>query len=430
MTANSTVESRAGAAARGPYVAALVAVSTLGVLLSAFDSVARNVALPLVIKDLGINVGEAGLVFSGGFVASFAANIALGSLIDRVGRKRAFIITLVATGITSGATAFVSSLWEYALVGFFAGVCLSVQTSAQILTAEEVPARWRGMSMGIVTAGFSGGVIIIGVVGSIVLPAGHWRLLFLLSFLPIGLAILAAFLIKEPMRAREALAVKAGDKAAQRTYAIDESAATRAEWRQIFAPDLRRQTIVASVFGILVNFSTGFVLALGSEYVVTYDHVSVGAASLAIVIDGAASVVGALVVGALSDRWASRDLLVVWSALGGLSLILLAFRGGITWVFLVLALFGFFGQGALGCWWRYLADSFPTRTRGTGSGVVVGIFFLGNAFAPAAFGGIMNTGNEAPAAVAAGAIAIVGAFVLLLLGARISARRQLEDIRT
>lgn len=417
------------------YIATLVTLATLGVLLSAFDSIARNVALPLILKSLHMNIAQGGLVFSGGFLASFFANLAIGPIIDRIGRKRAFLLTLLATAIFSGLTAFVTTVWEYAVVGFLAGTCLAVQEPAQVLVSEEVPAKNRGTLMGIVSAGFAGGSIVVSLVGAAVLPSGNWRLLFLLAFAPALLVLLGSFLLREPPRSLEAMRVKrerervAQGQLVETTFAINEQKAIRHEWRQIFEPDLRRQTIVTSVFGLLVNISTGFVLALGVVYVTAFDHIGIGPASLSIAIEGVATVFGTLLVGFLADRIASRNLLIIWSILGSLAVALLAIHGGTGWVFLVMALFGFFGQGALGTWWRYLADSFPTRARGSGSAFVIGVFFFGLAFAPAMFGAVMNTGNFPAAALLAAIIALVGSLVLLL-GKVIPPRKELEDIIT
>ncbi|MBX5468102.1 MAG: MFS transporter [Firmicutes bacterium] len=415
------------------YVTTLVTLATLGVLLSAFDSVARNVALPLILQSLHMNIAEGGLVFSGGFLASFLSNLLVGPVIDRFGRKRAFLLTLLATALFSGITAFVTTVWEYAVVGFLAGTCLAVQEPAQVLVSEEAPARWRGTLMGIVGAGFAMGSIVVSLVGAAILPSGNWRMLFLLAFAPVLLVLLGAAFLREPPRSAEALRVKrerqriASGQTVATTFAIDEVKAVQPEWVQIFAPDLRRQTLVTAIFGLLVNFSTGFVLALGVSYLTAFDHIGIGVASLAIAVEGLATLVGTILVGWLADRIAARHILVVWSMVGGIAVGLLAIRGGPSWVFFAMALFGFFGQGALGCWFRYLADSFPTRARGSGTGFVVGVFFFGLAFAPAIFGAVMNTGNFPGAALLAGGIAIAGALVLLA-GKVIPPRKELEEI--
>jgi len=180
---------------------------------------------------------------------------------------------------------------------------------------------------------------------------------------------------------------------------------------------------------LLVNFSVGFVLVLGVEYFVLFDHIGIAAASLALTVEGIFTLVGEIVVGYLADRFASRNIIIIWNIIGAIALALLAVRGGAGWIFFVMALFGFFGQGYQGTWWRYLNDSFPTRARGTGSAFVTAVYFLGLVFAPTMFGSIMNAGQLTAAPLLSAAIVLVGSLILLA-ARRIPPRRELEELAT
>ncbi|MCY0879764.1 MAG: MFS transporter [Firmicutes bacterium] len=418
---------------RSSYVTIVVTFATLGVMLSAFDSVARNDALPLILKSLHISVATGGLIFSGGFLATFLSYLVVGPLMDRIGRKRTFLLALAATAVFSGATAFVTNTVQYAIIGFLAGVCLSVEGVAAVIASEEVPTERRGVLLGIIQAGFAVGTIVVGAVGAVILATGNWRLLFLLAFAPIVIVILASGLFREPPRSTEALAVKrqrqkiAQGQIIHTTFAIDEKKAVQSEWKQIFDRDLRRQTIVTSIFGLLVNFSTGFVLALGVTFITSYDKLSIAQASFSLTVEGAATLVGTIIIGYLADWIPSRNLLIIWSIVGGIAVALFAVKGHLGWILFVMALFGFFGQGVLGCWNRYLNESFPTRVRGTGSSFVNGIFFVGLAFAPAIYGAIMATGYYPGAAFLAGGAPVVGALVFLLAKV-IPPKKELEEL--
>ncbi|MBX5468084.1 MAG: MFS transporter [Firmicutes bacterium] len=417
------------------YLTVLMIVVTLGVLVSAFDSVARNDALPLILKYLHMNVAAGGMVLSAGFIATTLGNLFVGPIMDRWGRKRVFVYSMIAIALTSGFTAFIQNVVEYILVGFFSGIVLTVIEIGNVLVAEEAPKESRGLLSGIVTAGFPMGTIVIGLVGAVVLPSGNWRLLFLLSFTSIILAVVAHFALREPPRSAEALRVKResarirhGEHVAT-TFGIDEDKAVRREWAQIFAPDLRRQTIVASLFGILVNFSVGFVLVVGVEYFVIFDHLGIAAASLALTVEGIFTLVGEIVAGWLADRWASRNLLIVWNIIGAVVVALFAVRGGPAWIYALMAAFGFFGQGYQGTWWRYLNDSFPTRARGTGSAFVTAVYFFGFIFAPTMYGQILNSGHLTVAPLLSAGIVLVGALILFA-GRKIPPRRELEELAT
>ncbi|MBX5466159.1 MAG: MFS transporter [Firmicutes bacterium] len=417
------------------YLTTLMVIVTLGVLISAFDSVARNDALPLILKYLHMNIAAGGMVLSAGFIATTLGNLFVGPIMDRLGRKRVFVFSLIAIAITSGFTAFIQNVIEYVLVGFFSGVVLTVIEIGNVLVAEEAPKQTRGLLSGIVTAGFPMGTIVIGLVGAVVLPSGNWRLLFLLSFSSILLAIIAQFALREPPRSAEALRIKHERARIQRgehiatTFGIDEDKAVRMEWSQIFAPDLRKQTIVTSLFGVLVNFAVGFVLVIGVEYFVLYDHLGIAAASLALTVEGVFTLVGEIVAGWLADRWPSRNLLIVWNLIGAVIVALFAVRGSAVWIYVLMAAFGFFGQGYQGTWWRYLNDSFPTRARGTGSAFVTAVYFFGFIFAPTMYGEILNSGHLIRAPLVSAAFVVVGSLILLA-GRVIPPRRELEELAT
>ncbi|MBX5468175.1 MAG: MFS transporter [Firmicutes bacterium] len=428
------VEAGGGSTTRSGYVAVLVIIATLGVLLCAFDSIARNVALPLVLKSVHMNIAQGSLVFSGAFVMTFLGDVFMGPLMDRVGRKWTFILALIAAAIFSGFTAFITAAWQYVVIGILAGLCLAVLQPAAILVSEEAPARWRGTLISLTYAGFAMGSIVVSLLGSVILPTGNWRVLFYLSFSPLLLVLVAWAVLREPPRSAEALRVKrARDRIARgelvRTeFTIDERKAIRGEWRQIFAPDLRRQTIVTAIVGFLLNFSPGLILVLGVAFVTAYDHLPIGVASFALAIEGFAVLVGTLVSGTLTDRFGPRNVVILFTVLGGIAVALMGIRGGEGWVLTTMAAYGFFGQGTLGSWTRYLADSFPTRARGSGVGFVNGVYFLGGGtLAPALFGAVMNAGNPAAAAWLAGGVTILGGLILFL-GRSIQPRRELEEI--
>jgi MFS family permease len=411
-----------------------VAVTAFGIatmVTVAFDSVARNLALPQILDSLGMSVTEGGAIFGAAFVVTFLANTAIGPVSDRLGRKRALQLALLAAGLFSGLTAFVTSPWQYAVIGALAGCCLVVQTPLLVIVGEVVGPRSRSLAMAVVIGSFSGGSLIVGVVAAVLLPSGHWRVLFLFAFAPLVLLVISQFAIREPRRAEEAVAVKHGRvvEPTQLTHKIDVDKARQGELKQLFAPDLRRQTLVTSSGGLLMNLSTGFVLALTATYFELYYHLPVWSVGLSVSIEATAALAGSVVVGLLGGRYPARNLLVGFSIAGAIAVGLMAVPGDIAWAWAMMACFGFFGQGALGAWSRYQVESFPTRVRGTASGFVNGFFFLGNAVAPAAFGALIDAGLFPVTALAAAVLAGGGALILLL-GRKQGVGRELEELIT
>lgn len=417
--------------ATGPVTAGRAAVVTvfgiLATMMSAFDSISRNLAMPFVIKEFHLSVGTVSNLVALGFLVTFAGNQVIGPLMDKIGRKRAYQLTLLAAGVTSGVTAFVTNAWQFGVVAALSGTCLVILSPAGVMVAEESPAKARGILMALVQGSFSAGSLVLGVVGQAVLPGGHWRMLFLIGFAPLVMVVVGQFVLREPLRSAEARRVKREGAARGLTFKVDVERARRSEWRQLFEPGMRRQTVVLCVGGFLINYSPIFILGLSATYFEMYDHIEIGTISLALMLEGIGSIVGAVLLGFIS-RWIRvRDLLVVFSLLGAVTLALFGIHAGATQVLVLMTAYGVLGQGFLGIWGRYIADSYPTRMRGTAMGFVMSFFFLSSVVAPVMFGQLIGGGHFATTAIAAGVFAFAGGIVLFF-GKPHAPRAELEEL--
>jgi MFS family permease len=420
----------AGSATTAVTATRATAVTVFGVLAvgtAAFDSIARNLALPDIIKAVHISVGTASDLFAVAFAVTFIGNQVIGPLMDRIGRKRAYQLTLLAAGATSGLTAFVTNAWGYGVIAALAGCCLVVETPALVIVGEDSPRQARSFLMAMVQGAFSGGSLIVGVVGDALLPGGHWRELFLIAFAPLVLVVIGQFMLKEPVRAAEARRVKREGRAERLTFAVDVERARRSEWRQLFEPEVRRQTIVLCVGGFLINYAPVFILALSATYFELYDHLGIGPISLSVTLEGAGCIAGSLLLGVLSRWFSSRDLLITFVLGGAVVLSLFSLQGGAGQILVLMALYGFLGQGALGVWARYIVESYPTRMRGTASGFVMGFFFLGNTVAPIMFGDLIDAKLYVLAAALSAVISFVGGIVMFA-GKRHAVGAELEEL--
>ncbi|HLH68980.1 MAG TPA: MFS transporter [Candidatus Dormibacteraeota bacterium] len=425
----ATTVDRGRPAASTRYSLLVLIIAFAGVALAGFDSIARSVSLPLIVRDLHTSVTFGSAVFGVSFLVTAVADQVLGFLAERWGRKHAFLVALIATALTSGVTGFANGVVFYAIAGSLAGVCLSTNGIAPLLVGEETSPGLRGLYLGILLSAFTVGSLVISLVGAVVLPTGNWRLLFYLAFAPVILAAIAALVLREPPRAREARLVKlASDPGTVRVeHPIDIRRARRSEWAQIFAEDLRRQTIVLLVVGFLININQSLVVVLGVTYFNGYDRLPIGLASLTVSVSSLAGLAGTIGLGRLSDYLSPRNLVVALTVVASLVIMTFAVRMQAAPIFALVAVLGLCASGSLAIWNRYVVESYPTRARGTGLMLVSGVFFLNGTFAPPLFGALIDRDLYPAAALIAGGIGIIGA--LILLGGRaIPPRRELEEI--
>ncbi|CAM3349075.1 Predicted arabinose efflux permease, MFS family [Paracoccus aminovorans] len=141
-----------------------------------------------------------------GFVARPVGGWFFGVLGDRIGRKKALVLSLYLMG---GATVAMGLLPTYAQIGILAPLLLLVlrllqgfaiggeSTGALVLIAESLPAKQRGLWTGFpMVGGPAGNVLATGVIGAVIGYFGSdgftewgWRIPFLMSALLILLGI-------------------------------------------------------------------------------------------------------------------------------------------------------------------------------------------------------------------------------------------------
>ncbi|WP_169794262.1 MFS transporter [Alicyclobacillus shizuokensis] len=406
------------------YVVLLTVLGTLSVLTAGFDQVSRNVSFNVVQTQLHISLNNMGLITSGNTLMTCLAQFLIGPIIDRLGRKRGLQILLLVSGLFSGLTAFVTGTVQFGIFNFLGGAAVAVPTAAECLLGEEAPAKVRGLLMGIIVSGFSMAAVLVSFVSAPILDMGNWRLLFLLGFAPIVVAILIQFLVRETFRFSE---LQQKRKAALETRTSDDLDLERPSWRHLFTPELRRQTVVVSLAGFFLNFANSFILVLGVEYFVVFDHLNTPDAVHSIAFEGIGALIGQVICGWIADRIPSRHVMVFFQFCGGVALFLFHWHGSAAFIWTLSGLVGLFAGGAVGSYGRYVAESFPTRVRGTGSTFAWGVYSLSAVPAPTVFTAVMSSGHPALVPVLCAILIVIGAIVFLF-GRLILPNKELEEI--
>src|SRR5215217_4757365 len=203
MYANPSPPSRA---TRREWIGLLVIA--LPCLLYAMDLTVLTLAIPALTADLQPSATELLWIVDiyGFLVAGFL--ITMGTLGDRIGRRRLLLIGAAAFGVASVVAAFSSSpemlIASRALLGI-AGATLAPSTLALIRNMFEDDAQ-RTFAIGIWIASFSSGAAIGPLVGGVMIETFHWGSVFLLAvpvmalLLTIGPRLLPEYKDPEPGR--------------------------------------------------------------------------------------------------------------------------------------------------------------------------------------------------------------------------------------
>jgi putative MFS transporter len=120
-------------------------IGGLGYMFDAWDVSLNGFLTPLLGTEFGLGTGQRGLVATANLIGMAVGAIAWGTIADRMGRKKAFSITLMIFALFSVLGAL-SPSWEVFLVlRFLAGVglggCIPVDYA---IVSEFSPRKQRG----------------------------------------------------------------------------------------------------------------------------------------------------------------------------------------------------------------------------------------------------------------------------------------------
>jgi len=187
-----------------------LALLVLALLCEGFDLQAMNFAGPALVKALGMPKSSIGPLLSASLLGVFVGAPLLGSLGDRLGRKRLIVVGCTAFGILSLGLAFLQDYWALAGLRFLTGLGLGAALPNALALATELAPNQPAKVTALVVMGIPLGSTLAGVVATAVIPAHGWQALFLVGGLvPLLIAVLLwAFLPDSPVR--PALLAEAG----------------------------------------------------------------------------------------------------------------------------------------------------------------------------------------------------------------------------
>jgi MFS family permease len=159
--------------------------ASLGWMLDAFDAMLYALVLTYVMRDLGMTKGTAGLLNSLTLLASGIGGVAFGFIADRIGRKRALMLSIVTYSVCSFASGLATSVLMLAAFRFVLGLGMGGEwNTGATLVAETWPSEFRAKAMSIMQSSFAIGYAFAALVAGIMLRFANWRTVFFVGILP------------------------------------------------------------------------------------------------------------------------------------------------------------------------------------------------------------------------------------------------------
>ena len=371
----------------------------------AMDFMVLALALPLIMSEWHLSLGEAGLLGTAGMIGVGLSSLTLGWYADNYGRRRALIVSVLIFALFTSLMALARNRFDLMILRLLAGLGLGgLWGVLTVMINETWPPRWRGRAAAFVLSAWPVGVSAAALLARALLPGHGWRPLFAWG----GAASVAVLYIVayvpesaawKQQRPRESAAVKIADPV---------------RIREIFRPGLAGRTWLGTLAAACAL--TGY---WGTNtWLPTYLMRDRGlqAASMAsfVVMLNAGMFVGYQLFGWIADKIGQRRALL-WCFCGASVLlpIYAAIRNNdvLFWMGPILAVF-FAYTGPFGA---YFPELYPIRVRSMGAGFCFNVGRGVAAFAPYALGEIAaHVGMSMSIALSAIGFGLAGFFVLLL----------------
>ncbi|MFG2138250.1 MFS transporter [Streptomyces sp. NPDC048650] len=385
-------------------------IGGLGYLFDAYDIALNGFLMPLLGKHFDLTLGARGLVATANLVGMAVGAVAWGAVADRIGRKRAFSVTLLIFALFSVAGACAPTYPVFLVLRFLAGVglggCIPVDYA---LVGEFAPRKYRGRVLTALDVWWPIGVTLCGLVSTAMLTLDDgWRWMLAVMSLPAlllfwvrrGVPESPVYLTK---KGREAEARAVIDALVARTGAAPEPYVIPAP----VAPAGRRgPRAVAEQLGRIWSFSPRITSAAWLLFVtvmlVYYAALSWmpsilkeqgladTAAFMGTTVMSGVGIIGVLVSTALVDRIGRKWLLGLSAPLASAALVVCALTLSMpTGSVVAIAVFGFLIQLAVPVLYAYVAELYPTHLRASGFGWASSVSRALTGFAPLLFGTVM-----------------------------------------
>src|SRR5579859_7795573 len=125
--------------------------AAMGWALDAFDAMLYSLVLDMLMRDLGMSKATSGLLYTLTLLASGIGGVLFGFLADRVGRKRALMLSILTYSICSFASGLATTVLMLAVFRFILGLGMGGEwNTGATLVAETWPDELRAKAIAIV----------------------------------------------------------------------------------------------------------------------------------------------------------------------------------------------------------------------------------------------------------------------------------------
>ncbi|MDA3644569.1 aromatic acid/H+ symport family MFS transporter [Saccharopolyspora indica] len=373
------------------------------VLLDGFDLVVLGSVLPVLLetKQWGLTAASASIASTAGLVGMTIGALAIGTITDVIGRRKALIFAVTSFSLLTALCAVAPSVFVFGLLRFLAGLGLGgCLPTAIALVTEHARAGKSGSATTTIMTGYHVGAVLTALLGIAVLPNLGWRAMFVIGAAP-ALVLVPLMLRYLPesesfQRVKAERGPRGGADAVASLFRGGFARATIAFW-------------VTSFMGLLLVYGLNTWLP---QIMKSAGYPLDAALGLLLTLNIGA-VIGLLIAGAVADRIGPRPSTIGWFAASAVFLAALSIKLPGIGVYVAVLVAGCFVFSSQVLVYAYIGRVYPAANRATGLGWSAGIGRIGAICGPLLGGALLTAGIAYPwgfyAFAVVGALGAVGA---------------------
>jgi len=373
------------------------------IICDGYDLAVAGIAVPSIMKDMGVTAQNAGFMVSSALFGMMFGAITLGTLADRIGRRRAIAICIALFSVFTAAAGFTHNPHVFSALRFMAGLGIGgVMPNVVAQMTEYSPRKIRATMITLMFSGYAVGGMLAAILGKGLIAQYGWQSVFLAAGIPV---LLIPFVLKSMPESMPFL-VKQGrlDELKATLLRLDPSYRFQpGDSYALPAVDRASGAPVGKLFHDGRAFSTimfwiAFFMCLFMVYALSSwltklmagAGYSLGSALTFVLVLNFGAVIGAVGGGWLADRFHIKYVLVAMYALAAISISLLGYPVSTPVLFLLVGLAGASTIGTQIVTYAYAGQFYPSAIRSTGIGWASGVGRSGAILAPIVIGTLVG----------------------------------------
>ncbi|WP_367402518.1 MFS transporter [Kocuria marina] len=382
----------------------------LAILAEGYDVGVLGAIIPALAEyePWGLSPLELGGLGSYALVGMLIGAMTIGSLSDRIGRKKMLMLSVLIFTVTQLGAALAPTPELFGLFRLLGGLGMGgIIPVAAALTIEYSAPRRRSFNYGLMYSGYSLGILVAALVALAMLPTLGWRWVIGMGFVPVLLIPVLAWVLPESLeylmsKGRRTQATELARKLdivpfveADWTPAPSAADATKSVgWKESLSVMFSRGYLRPTVL-FWISMFCGLLLVYGLNTwlpsIMRKAGYDLGSSLTFLAVFSLASAIGGIVLGRAADAYGKKLILTTFYLLGGVGILLLMFPNNIVvnYAFVALAGIGSISTSLVLTGW--VADYYPSYARATATGWALSFARIGAITGPLIGGWIGST---------------------------------------